>query len=82
MRNVFLFVSTGEDGYADVGVVRKLDLENGRIFLGHDEVYHRYVRDGRPLSQLPFLALGVLQHIRRLEVSTHFDVRVMLESST
>ncbi len=82
MRDVFLIVPTGEDGYADVGVIRKLDLENGRIFLGRDEVYHRYVRDEWPLSQLPFLAFGILQHIHRLEVGTHFDVRVMPESST
>ncbi len=82
MRNVFLVVPTGEDRYTDVGVVRKLDLQNGRIFLGRDDIYHRYVQDGRPLSQLPFLALGVLQHIRRLEVGTHFDVRVTPESGT
>ncbi len=82
VRDVFLVVPTGEDRYADVGIVRKLDLENSRIFLGHDEVYHRYVRDGRPLSKLPFLALNVLQHICRLEVGTHFDVRITPESST
>ncbi len=82
VRDVFLVIPTEEDRYADVGIVRKLDLENSRIFLGRDEVYHRDVRDGRPLSQLPFLALGVLLHIRRLEVGTHFDVRVTPESST
>ncbi len=82
VRDVFLVVLTGKDRYADVGVVRKLDLENCRIFLGRDEVYHRYLRDGWPLSQLPFLALDVLQHVRRLEVGTHFDVGVTPESST
>ncbi len=50
VRNVFLVVPTEEDRNADVGIVRKLDLENGRIFLGRDNIYHRYVRDGRPLS--------------------------------
>ncbi len=49
VRDVFLVVPTGEDRYADVGVVRKLDLQYGRIFLGRDDIYHRYVRDGRPL---------------------------------
>ncbi len=39
VRDVFLIVPTGEDRYADVGIIRKLDLENGRIFLGRDEVY-------------------------------------------
>ncbi len=82
VNDVLLIVPTGEDRYANVGIVRKLDLENGRIFLGRDKVYHSYIRDGRPLSQLPFLALDVLQHIRRLEVGTHLDVRVMPESST
>jgi hypothetical protein len=81
VRDVFLFVPTGEDRHADVGLVGKLDIENGRIFLGRDEVYHRYVRDGRPLSQLPFLALDVLQHVWRLDVGSHLDVGVTPESS-
>jgi hypothetical protein len=49
VHDVFLVVPTGEDRDADVEIIRKLDLQNGRIFLGRDEVYHRYVRDGRPL---------------------------------
>jgi hypothetical protein len=49
VRDVFLIVPTGEDRNADVGVVGKLDLQHGRIFLGRDDIYHRYVRDGRPL---------------------------------
>ncbi len=44
-----LIVPTGEDRNADVGVVGKLDLLHGRIFLGRDDIYHRYVRNGRPL---------------------------------
>jgi hypothetical protein len=82
VHDVFLIVPMGEDRYTDVGVVRKLDLQNGRIFLWRVDIYHRYVRDGRPLSQLPFLSLGILQHVRRLEVGTHFDVRVTPESGT
>ncbi len=49
VRDVFLVVPMGEDRDADVGVVRKLDLQHGRIFLGRDDIYHQYVRDGRPL---------------------------------
>jgi hypothetical protein len=50
VRDVFFVVPTGEDRNADVGVVGKLNLQHGRIFLGRDDIYHRYVRDGRPLS--------------------------------
>jgi hypothetical protein len=80
--NVFLIVPTGEDRNADVGVVGKLDLQHGWIFLGRDNIYYRYVRNGRPLRLLPLLALGVLQHVSGLEVGTHFDVDVMPESGT
>ena len=72
----------GEDRNADVGVVGKLDLQHSRIFLGHDDIYHWYVRDGRPLRSLPLLALGVLQHVGGLEVGTHFDIGVRPESGT
>ncbi len=48
MSKVFLVVPPGEDGNADVGVVRKLDLQDGRFFLGHDDIYHRYVGNGWP----------------------------------
>ncbi len=34
VRDVFLVVPTGEERNTDVGVVRKLDLQHGRIFLG------------------------------------------------
>ena len=34
VHDVFLVVPTEEDRYADVGVIRKLDLENGRIWYG------------------------------------------------
>ncbi len=82
MCDVFLVVPTGEDRNADVGVVGKLDLQHGLIFLGRDNIYHRYIRNGRPLRLLPLLALGVLQHVRGLEVGTHFDVSVTPESGT
>ncbi len=49
VRNVFLVVPTGEDRNADVGVIGKLDLQHGGIFLGRDDIYHRYVRNGWPL---------------------------------
>jgi hypothetical protein len=48
VRDVFLLVPTGEDRDADVGVIGKLDLQHGKIFLGLDDICHRYVRDGRP----------------------------------
>jgi hypothetical protein len=79
-REVFLVVPTGVNGHAEVGRVRKLDLEDLRLFLGRDDVYHRDVRNGRPMRQLSLLALSVLQPIRRLEGGTHFGV--MLESGT
>jgi hypothetical protein len=50
-----------------VGIVRKLDLQDLRIFLGCDDVRIRYIRDGQPVAQLPFLALSILQPARRLE---------------
>ncbi len=75
MCNVFLVVPTGGDGHAEVGRVGKLDLEDLGFFLGRDNVNHRKVRNGLPMRQLPFLALSVvLQHVRRLEESTHFGV--------
>ncbi len=74
MRKVFLVVPMGVDGHAKVGRIRKLDLENLGFFLGRDNVYHRNVRNGWPIRQLPLLALSVLQPIRRLEGGTHFGV--------
>jgi hypothetical protein len=71
---VFLIVPMGVDGHAEVGRVRKLDLEDLGFFLGRDNVNHGNVRNGRPMRQLPFLALSVLQPIRRLEGGTHFGV--------
>jgi hypothetical protein len=58
----------------------KLDLEDLRIFLGSDDVYHRDVRDRQPMRQLPLLALSILQPIWGLEGGTHFGV--MSESGT
>ena len=63
-----------------VGHVRKLDLEDLRLFLAHDDVYHRDVQNGRPMRQLPFLELSVLQSIWGLEGGTHFGM--MPESGT
>ncbi len=80
MREVLLVVPTRVNGHSEVGRVRKLDLEESGFFLGHDDVYHQDVRNGRPIRQLPFLALSVLQPIRRLEGGTHFGM--MPESGT
>ncbi len=55
MCKVFLVVPTGVNGHAEVGRVRKLDLEDPRLFLGCDDVDHRDVRNGRLMRQLPFL---------------------------
>jgi hypothetical protein len=63
-----------------MGRIRKLDLEDLGFFLGRDDVYHWDVQNGRLMRQLPFLALSVLQSVRRLEGGTHFGV--MPESGT
>ncbi len=55
-----------------MGVDWKLDLQHLRIFLGCVNFHIGYVWDGQPVAQLPFLALGVLQLVGRLEGSTHF----------
>ncbi len=80
MREVFLVVPTGVNGHAEVGRVRKLDVEDLRLFLGRDDVYHQDVQNGRPMRQLPFLALSILQPVWGLEGGTHFGV--MPESGT
>ncbi len=74
MHNIFICVPTGVKVHVDVGFVRKLDLVNLGIFLGRDDVCLRYVRNGWPVAQLPFLALSILQPGGRLEGSTHFGV--------
>jgi hypothetical protein len=74
MCKVFFIVPTGVNGITEVGLIRKLDLENLRFFVGRDNVNLRYVRNGWPVAQLPFLALGILQPVRRLEGGTHFGV--------
>jgi hypothetical protein len=71
---VFLGVPTVVDVHADVGVIRNLDLQHLRIFLGRDNFHLSYVWDGWPVAQLPFLALGILQPVGRLEISTHYGV--------
>ncbi len=55
-------------------LVRKLNLEKLRFFLGRNDVHHRYIRNGQSVGQLLFFALGILQPIRRLEGGTHFGV--------
>ncbi len=80
MREVFLIVPTGVNRHAEVGRIGKLDLEDLRMFLGHDNVYHGHVRNRQPMRQLPLLALSVFQPIWGLEGGTHFGV--MPESGT
>ncbi len=80
MHKVFLVVPTGVNGHAEVGCISKLDLEDLMLFLGCDDVYNQDVQNGRPMRQLPFLALSILQPIWRLEGGTHFGV--MPESGT
>ncbi len=60
MHKVFFVVTTGVYGHAEVGRIWKLDLEDLGFFLWHDDVKYRYVRNGRPMRQLPFLALSIL----------------------
>ncbi len=68
MRELFLIVPTGVNRHAEVvGRVRKLDLEDLRIFLGREDVYHGDVRNRWLMRQLPLLALSVLQPIWGLE---------------
>ncbi len=74
VHKVFLFVRLGVTGHAEVGRIRKLDLEDLRLFLGHDDDYHRDVQNRRPMRQLPFLALSILQSVWGLEKGTHFGV--------
>ena len=80
MHEVFLVVPMGVNGHAEVGRIRKLDLEDLRLFLGCNDVYHRDIRNGRPMRQLSFFALSVLQPIWGLEGGTHFGM--MPESGT
>jgi hypothetical protein len=77
---VFLIVPMGVNRHAEVGSIGKLDLEDLRIFLGCDNVYHWDVRNRQPMRQLPLLALSVLQPIWGLEGGTHFCM--MPESGT
>ncbi len=73
VHKVFHGVPMGEYGHVEVGMVWK-DLQGLRFFLGHRDIHIRYVRDGRPVAQLPFLALSILQSAGRFEGSTHFDM--------
>jgi hypothetical protein len=74
VHKVFLGVPMGVNVHIDVRIVRKLDLQHLMIFLGRDNIHLMYVRDGRPVAQLPFLALRTLQPIGRPEVGTHFGI--------
>jgi hypothetical protein len=74
VRKVFLVVSTGVDGHAEVGCIRKIDLEDLGFYLGREDVKHRNVQNGWPMRQLPFITLSVLQPDRRLEGGTHFGI--------
>ncbi len=74
MHKVFLVVPMGVDGHTQVCRIWKLDLEDMRFFLGCDDVNHRYVQNERPVGQLPFFALSVLQPVRRNEGGTNFGV--------
>ncbi len=47
VREVFLIVPTRVNRHAEVGHVRKLDLEDLRIFLGRDDVYHGDIRNNK-----------------------------------
>ncbi len=80
VHKVFLVVPPGINRDTEMWRVRKLDLEKLRFFLGRDDVNHRYLRNGRLVGQLPFLALRILQPVQRLEGSTHFGI--LPESST
>ncbi len=74
MRKVFLSVPMGVNVHIDVGIVRKIDLQHLRFFLGRDHIHLSYVWDGHPVAQLPFLTLRILQPVGRLEGGTHFGV--------
>ena len=80
MQGIPHSVPMGVDGHVDTGIIRKLDLQNLRFFLGGHKINLRDVRDGWPISQLLFLASRILQPIGRLEDSTHFGM--LPESST
>jgi hypothetical protein len=77
---VFLIVPTGLNRHSEVGRVGKLDLEDLRIFLGRDDVYHGDVRKRQPMRQLPLLALSILQPVWGLEGGPHFGM--MTKSGT
>jgi hypothetical protein len=74
VRKVFLSISMEVYGHVEVGLIWKLDLQGLRFFLGHDDINFRYIRDGRPVVQLPFLALSIFQPVGRLEGGTHFGI--------
>ena len=74
MRKLFLSVHTGVDGHIEMGIIWKPDLQDLRFLLGRHNIRLSGIRDGRPVAQLPFLALRILQPIGRLEGGTHFGV--------
>ncbi len=74
MHKIFLGVPTGIYEHVEVGIVWKLGLQGLRFFLRHDNIRLRYVRNGRPVAQLTFLALSILQPFKKLEGGTHFGM--------
>ncbi len=69
---VFLGVPMGVNGHVEVGIVWKFGLQDLWFLLGSHNIHLSNIQDGRPVAQLPFLALRILQPVGRLEGSTHF----------
>ncbi len=61
-------------GYVEMGIIRKPDLQDLRFLLAHHNICLRDIRDWRPVAQLPFLALEILQPVESLEGSIQFGV--------
>jgi hypothetical protein len=72
---VFFSVPMGVNRHVEVGLLQKLDLQGLRFFLGRDDVYLRHVWDGRPVAQLHFLALSIIQPIGSLEGGNHSGIQ-------
>jgi hypothetical protein len=71
---VFLSITRGKDGHVDMGIVRKLDLQDLRFLLGCHDICLSNIRDRWLVAQLPFLALRIPLPIGSLEGSTHFGM--------
>jgi hypothetical protein len=57
MCKLFVSVPMGEDGHVEVRIIQKPDLQDLRFLLGRHDIHLSELRDGRPVAQLPFLAL-------------------------